>query len=467
MADLLDPAQTVSATREMTLAVAGLVRGVVAAELRTDKSAHFSRRRSNYQPVGGRYHNGDPRLTYQYRAKAADLAVQWGLVVQHLGKVGLGRESVLESTELGRELASALANDTELGEMTPKAAETIILRDASKNLMDYRDTADTRRWRGELAIINEAMRNTEVTFRGKRMYIPDMNRIFNVTWERGGRMYCRGNSHQNMPGGERHELMIDGMPTDEVDFSCLHPMLAYHEAGVPAPTGDLYAITGFWRPLVKLAVNTMFNAANDSEAAGSIAHTLETEAHFREHAQLPLDHTTCLKYAWTLMRAVKAKHHPIRKWFCSDAGARFQRIDAEMAVAVMLEMITLCGRCPLYLYDSFRVPSVDKNLLRAVMARVAGRYGLTLSLKEDTHTSHIPPTSPGPIQPTTTHPSTPTPSTRSLHMGDHHSDLGICKTDIRDENTPKTPVGAQSRVRGRPPEEKGPCNGPAPPAPYP
>ena len=81
---------------------------------------------------------------------------------------------------------------------------------------------------------------------------------------RGGRFYCHGNSFQNMPKQDRRalELVIDGAPHPmvEIDYSNLHIAMAYAEAEQRMPAGDQYAIKGFDRGLVKLAVNTVFNA---------------------------------------------------------------------------------------------------------------------------------------------------------------------------------------------------------------
>ena len=94
------------------------------------------------------------------------------------------------------------------------------------------------------------------------MPVPPVRRIFNESFARGGRLYCHGPSHQNMPKTDRRrlEFVIDGVahPVEEIDYSTLHVTMAYAEAGVPAPAGDLYAVEGFDRECVKAAVNTLF-----------------------------------------------------------------------------------------------------------------------------------------------------------------------------------------------------------------
>jgi hypothetical protein len=76
-------------------------------------------------------------------------------------------------------------------------------------------------------------------------------RIFNGSFDRGGRFYCHGSSFQNMPASQRPELelVVDGVvhPVVEIDYSNLHITMAYAEAGAPLPEGDQYAVDGLHR----------------------------------------------------------------------------------------------------------------------------------------------------------------------------------------------------------------------------
>lgn len=55
-------------------------------------------------------------------------------------------------------------------------------------------------------------------------------------------------------------------PVVEIDYSNLHITMAYSEAGEPMPDSDQYTIDGFDHALVKVAVNTLLNAATTNSA---------------------------------------------------------------------------------------------------------------------------------------------------------------------------------------------------------
>jgi hypothetical protein len=145
------------------------------------------------------------------------------------------------------------------------------LRDRDeKTLMDYAETADTETMREQVRILNQKLGELILLYRGQQQDIRLGRRVFNGSFQRGGRLYCHGSSFQNMPGEERRalELEIDGVvrPIVEIDYSNLHITMAYAEAGETVPGGDQYEIDGFPRGLVKVAVNTLFNAPTVSTA---------------------------------------------------------------------------------------------------------------------------------------------------------------------------------------------------------
>jgi hypothetical protein len=114
--------------------------------------------------------------------------------------------------------------------------ETIVLRDRDdKTEIDYTETAHTVAMREQVRILNDHLAQLDLRHRGQKLDIPIGRRIFNESFERGGRFYCHGTSFQNMPAGQRLELewIIDGTthPTVEIDYANLHIRMAYSEAG--------------------------------------------------------------------------------------------------------------------------------------------------------------------------------------------------------------------------------------------
>jgi len=87
-------------------------------------------------------------------------------------------------------------------------------------------------------------------------------RVFNqgdvpgVHYDRGGRLYSIGGGYQQLSGDERSRMTVDGEPVVEWDISSSHLTIAMMMLGYPVPaTGDLYAVPGVPRAIVKLYVN--------------------------------------------------------------------------------------------------------------------------------------------------------------------------------------------------------------------
>jgi hypothetical protein len=77
--------------------------------------------------------------------------------------------------------------------------ETIVLRDrADKTEVDYTETAGTIIMREQVRIVNDHLAQLELRHRGQKFDIPIGRRIFNDSFDRGGRFYCYGTSFQNM-----------------------------------------------------------------------------------------------------------------------------------------------------------------------------------------------------------------------------------------------------------------------------
>lgn len=159
---------------------------------------------------------------------------------------------------------------------------------------------------------------------------------------------------QSVPSSARRYLLIDGCSVTEVDYHHLHPRLLYAYAGRRLDD-DAYTIRGFEteRSLVKMAFNTMINASTWPQAKGAIASALGGDA----------------VGAQRLMHAVARHHAPIRRLFCSGLGLRLQRIDSDVAIAVVTEM-TIKRHIACYpVHDSFIVPASQAKILIAVMDR--------------------------------------------------------------------------------------------------
>ncbi|MDT5288548.1 MAG: hypothetical protein QOF88_3437 [Mycobacterium sp.] len=302
-------------------------------------------------------------------------------------RYGKGFESVAWATDSLVALVGPLIDVWE-SRGIPGRVETIVLRDrADKTEVDYPETADTIVMREQVRIVNENLAQLELLRRGQKLDIPIGRRIINDSFDRGGRFYCHGPSFQNIPARQRLEIewIIDGgaHPAVEIDYANLHIRMAYSEAGEPIPDGDQYTIDGFDRGLVKVAVNTLFNAPTTNSAILAIANDLRYNPDLRAVNNMEsADPGPCRALAKRVVVAIHQKHRRIKSYFGSDCGALFQRQDSDMAMEVMTRMIQRTGRCPLPVHDSFLVPEIDADILSQTMIEVAREYGLELELKD-------------------------------------------------------------------------------------
>ena len=377
--DQLAPWLPDNLTEQMQLAVAGVARSIVVENKRSGRGVHYPRGKEHYrQPK--RYRDGDPRNTWYYVTRAMDALRHAGLI-EHKGGLWCpghkGFQSVAWATDTLMSLLEPLIDPSEPRGI-PRRIEMIIRRDrADKTEIDYVDTAETVNMRDQLGLINHMISQHELRHRGQYLHTALIRRIFNGNFDRGGRLYCHGNSYQNMPSEQRREIefIIDGTayPAVEVDYASLHPQMAYSKAGRRVPPGDPYRIDGFDRGLVKLAVNILFNAPTTRSAINAIAEDLYNDGGLTKGG--------CFTRARKVVAAIRRKHYRIEGFFGSDCGARFQRQDSDMAVKVLTKMIERTGRCPLPMHDSFLVPEIDADILIRAMTEVAGDYGLQLDLK--------------------------------------------------------------------------------------
>lgn len=262
--------------------------------------------------------------------------------------------------------------------------ETIILRDAGKRPIDYRETRETRAMRKNLAAQNEAIIGSDIS----GCQVATMVRYFNQTMQRGGRFTARGDSWQNIARDMRPHVTISDEPTIELDYKTLHPAILYSMAGADLPH-DSYALEGWPRDLVKLALLVTINAKNIFQAIGAIAHSdgrkYERDeggnpigfTHDRQLMQVLADPGTpeAEAMAKRLVASVKELHKPIAHFFGKDMGAQLMAIDSRMAEAVMMEMLDQ-GDVVLPVHDSFLVAASKAEKLEAAMMKAAHIEGI-------------------------------------------------------------------------------------------
>lgn len=351
----------------------------------TDGWRRYSRAKDSYKPRD-RYSRSPVTHT------AACTAADWLLAAGYAegwrghyrryegfnGNPGVGEQSRIRATE---KLTALLGNEFGLDQHSVGFApwiETVILRDGrgeEKRDVPYEDTAETNRFRDNLARINghlagfrlSRIENGSVVHLGPSV----LRRIFSRgSFELGGRFYDA--PWIEMASEDRPSILIDGEETAELDFSALHPRMIYQLEGAPlAPDVDPYGI-GKWsegerRSWAKHAFQKLLNAKPQS----SIRRPPDVP-----YSKLKADE-------WNDLVADLIEHHQeISEWFRLGKGLRLQRIDSEIAEGVLLRMVDQ-GVCCLPIHDGFIVPSSHTTTLRRamvdayteVMSRMGGSDG--------------------------------------------------------------------------------------------
>lgn len=266
--------------------------------------------------------------------------------------------------------------------------ETILLRDSEKRPIEYEDNNDTLNMRNALSRINAHLQRqwldlritdeeySSLQSRMMRDYDQDAReypvidltrralvRIFNnADWQQGGRFY-RG-WWQSIPKEYRNRITINDKRTCEVDYSTLHPVLLYARFGQRL-VGDAYSIEApnVPRALIKQTFNKMINALG----------RINRPDDFSEDQ---------IGMSWDqLQAAIAERHAPIKQSFNSGYGLQLQRLDSDLAQAVMLRF-TNSGHTCLPVHDSFIVHHALADELKTIMVdEFKAMTGQTITVK--------------------------------------------------------------------------------------
>ena len=160
---------------------------------------------------------------------------------------GKSRQTRIKATP---KLLDFLHFDIKKIERDPEAPEeeTIIKKDEDGKVVDYIDDRFTIQMRDGLKAYNIFLRQTDIGTDGidlRYKYDPTnitVKRIFNGE-SGGGRFYSA--FWMNMPKEDRLKLRINGEEVCELDYSALHPTIAYSLTGLDV-SEDLYVVKSNW-----------------------------------------------------------------------------------------------------------------------------------------------------------------------------------------------------------------------------
>ena len=160
------------------------------------------------------------------------------------------------------------------------------------------------------------------------------------------------------------------MPTVEMDYSAIQPRLLLAERGVELD-GDPYNIDidDRFRPLVKESFNRLLNGKRKP-----FPYTNPGQGIVFDEADVGL--------SWTqFLNLIRDRFEAVSDQFSSGAGLKLQRLDSDIAQAVMLEANTLSVPM-LPIHDSFIVRLSDyPDLVRAMESAMLKTVGIKIPIK--------------------------------------------------------------------------------------
>jgi hypothetical protein len=342
-----------------------------------------------YNQHGDRYHPN--HLAYRIVVHVTDFLVAAGYLKMPSGKGEWHPDKTQRRTTRYRATQKLIDLCDEYG-ISPymivpyEDPEVIILRAKKKrgqttgDLVDYTDTAFTRRARKDLRKINifiaghhinlditdeqEAdlrlrMRKQEDPAKDKYLDFTKtrLRRIFNnSSFEQGGRFY--GAWWISVTGDYRSRITINKKRTVSLDYSGMHFAIMYAGIGMDMPMADPYALSGYdagLRNHIKKAFNIIVNCVNRKQAVGAVDGRIET-------GELSAE----LGDGDRLIDAFAETHPLIKDKIASGEGVWGQFTDSRIAERILLKGIAL-GLCILPIHDGFITTAGDQFILEKLM----------------------------------------------------------------------------------------------------
>lgn len=325
----------------------------------------------------GRYR---PSIFRQLKPILTDLETA-GFIIWHATDRYGQRSTISAAARLSAALDRHGATPADIGRMDDE--ETIILaprpkrddtsKPARKPPIDYRDTPQSKRYRREMQMINRCLAKADIKLLKADGSGPDPQPAWRLTrrfstaapdalpqpFDLHGRLYPRPDWWlSGLERDQRHRLRINGEPPAYLDFSNMHARLAYAEAGIAPPPGDLYRVPGFedHREGVKKAFAAML--AKRSTRRQFSADTM---------ALFPTGATAAV-----IVDAIMAQHPGIAHLLGTDRSIRYMFLDSTIMVAVLLRLAGLCIPA-LPLHDGLLAPRSAADAAKAVMEHEGGR----------------------------------------------------------------------------------------------
>jgi len=321
-----------------------------------------------------RYDRNDfPRQVFMQIAREME---ECGLVTMRRGMRG-GLRTTIEPTPSFRLRVSGLA--VQIGRR--EGAESIILKASDgrarpKVLVHYEDTPETNAMRADMETVNAMLGEADIKKEGIASPSPIfLSRRFQIehkddphTFDQHGRLYGAGGFWLSMDKAERHLLRVNGEEVIDLDFSAMHPRLAYLHTGLAMPNSDPYEIDSLPRAAAKVAVSALLSRSGPMR-------------------RMPTELRQLVGPNWTpdgITRAVVERHPGIAHLFGTGIGLRLMKTESDILVETLVGLFSK-GVPALPMHDGLMCPASQEEAARREMARaslsVAG-VALPVSKKE-------------------------------------------------------------------------------------
>ena len=271
--------------------------------------------------------------------------------------------------------------------------EMLILRDEDKNDIDYPETEETDSQRLVLQQYNDILARTFIdlgTAETPRLEIeknkgsknPDKphyvyithkgkftRRVFNnSSWDEGGRFY--GGFWQRIGQDYREQILINNEETVELDFSSLHPVLAYVQAGVD-----------YWKEHDIGPYDISVNKIEDAKVSREVIKKLfllalnakdQTTLFKAFRSEFDYSLLGGLEYSFTddalgaILDSIKARHSKIADQIATGAGTVLMNLDSRI-VEFVIQRFLNNNSVVLSIHDSFIVLARHRDRLLEAM----------------------------------------------------------------------------------------------------
>ena len=271
--------------------------------------------------------------------------------------------------------------------------EMLVLRDEDKNDINYADTEETESQRLvvqqyndilELTFIDigsansprlEIEKNKGSKSQDKPHYVHILHkgkfthRVFNnSSWDEGGRFY--GGFWQRIGQDYREQILINNEETVELDFSSLHPVLAYVQAGVD-----------YWKEHDIGPYDISVNGIEDAKVSREVIKKLfllalnakdQTTLFKAFRSEFDYSLLDGLEYSFTddalgaILDSIKARHTKIADQIATGAGTVLMNLDSRI-VEFVIQRFLDNNSVVLSVHDSFIVIERHRDRLLAAM----------------------------------------------------------------------------------------------------